>query len=831
MNVSVSGRARPDLGVLSVEGEGLAVEAGDERVSWLQLDRLVQGRLNTLSAQQLGPGCRVILRLPLGLDYVVWVLALLRAGAVVVPLGGAVPQGHLDRVRRLTGATAEVAEDGALTRLDVADVPRVIGFAPNPDEAYIYFTSGSTGTPKGVVDSRVGLTDRLGWGIDEYFSPDVVRCAARANPTFIDSLTEILGALHAGRTLVVAPPGATNDLGALGRFIADRSVEQVTITPSCLPVLAREPLKPLQSIARWVLSGEPLHPAWARAARRLSPRAEIINSYGSTEVAGDVFFHRIAADAPIPDPVPLGHPAPGVLWRLASEDDHRVGELLIAGSQVGLGYLGDSEGKVPPAFTGVQPETETDVGDRWFATGDLVRRTGSSIEHVGRRDDIRKVRGRRVPLRAIEHLVAGVAGVEEVAVEVIEGDEEPARVVAYVAGAAGCSLSGGFIRSDLDTQLPPHLIPDAFVVMDHLPRTATGKLDRQGLRERPLSRGPLDQRAFSSDLELLIATTIDRCSPGVEPDRFTTFISMGIDSFHAVEIAEVLGRALGLSISAVDLFTWGNIETAARGLLGCEHQMEPTCLRMIQPGRPDRVLVMLPPAMGTGLCYTRLLPHIGGDPTAVLLEQSPRALEVQRDGGLEELGGFFADEIRSEFAGSSATIVGWSFGALVAPHCQHALARLGVPVDNLVLIDPARSRSMLTDPSADWALRRVLDDFGYEAADSAGSLTVEQALALVQAAPGPLREVSRFTLQNWIDTMNTNVRSLAEPFSPPPTVSTLVIRGSRTRADLTYPDWVPLGGGQRGPVATVDVDATHFELLSSDVVADVGRIIREFLGW
>lgn len=822
------------LGVLDFAPSGVAVEVDDREVTWEEFALLVGAAEAELARHGVTCASRVILREPLSLDYVVYLVALIRLEAPVIPVGDARPGGYVERVRALSSAVAEVGEGGRVRRLSSRDGRDRTGVRDRSSsgadtEAYIYFTSGSTGAPKGVIGSREGLTARIAWGITEYFSPDAWRCAARADPRFIDSLTEILGALHAGHTLVIAPREASSDLDSLGRFLRARRIEQLTITPSCLPVLARDPARTLPAVRRWILSGEPLRPSWANAARRLSPGAEIINSYGSTEVNGDVAFFRIGPSDSVPSPIPLGCAAPGVLWEVINTSSG-TGELVIGGSQVAIGYVDtDADDGARLSFLAAQPRTRPHAA-RWFRTGDLVRVDGDSLEYVARIDDVHKVRGRRVELSAVEALIEPLPGVEQVVASVSTDAGGISRLCAHVVPTRGSDITAERLRNAMDGLCPDYFIPDRLAVVAALPRTATGKVDRGALRVGGAMTIELDEQDFASDLEFAIATVIADCAIDTVPTRSTPLSALGIDSFQMVELAQALTDVLGVEVSTLDLAGWGTIEDAAVAVLGAEASDAVTCLRPVRRCSEARVLLMLPPAIGTGLRYFKLLPHLDIDHSICFVEQTRRALDVLRCGGCAGLGRFLADEIHSGYRGHTVDILGWSFGALLAPHCQQELARLGARVGRLVLVDPGRYRHVGVDCSYEWAMRRILSDCEYDDHIPTGPFTLDDAMSITRAIPGPLRLISKRTLSLWVETVSLNTSALEGALPPRPTVPTLVIRGSRTIDELEYPPWVPMSPvAVRDTFALVDIDATHFDLLGDPAVGEVGRVVSAFL--
>jgi acyl-coenzyme A synthetase/AMP-(fatty) acid ligase/thioesterase domain-containing protein/acyl carrier protein len=808
-------------GHLDFDRSGTALEHRGRKVGWSELGdrvRSVEVRLRDCGA---GPGSRVLTQMGLSPGYIAVLLAILRLDAVVVPAGDDPPPGHLAEIRRLCQPEVEVDSSGRVTRVPGDGRPsrRSVG----DDEAHIHMTSGSTGSPKAVVGSRSGLGARIAWAIDRLFSDDADRCAARAAPTFIDGLTEVLGALHSGRLLVVAPPEAVGDIGVLRHFLAEYGVNQVTLPPSFLPTLGRREDWRLPEMRRWILTGEPLRKSWAEIARRTSPGATIVNSYGSTEVAGDVCLFEVTPEEAIPDPVPIGEPVAGVEWRIAED-----GELLLGGPQVALGYLSGAEGEPSPFWR--EPGDSAGAQGahvRWYRSGDLVRAEGTRLVHLGRADDVHQVRGRRVGLGGVEQFIERHDSVAEAAARVtVEGGSS--RLDAWVVPVEGRDLVVADLRADLGERVPAHLVPDSFTVVSSLPRTSSGKVDRSALPV-PSGSQPPARGDFGSDLELAIATVIQRCAPTVQPDRTTDLGTMGVDSLQLVEVAEVLGDTLGVPLTAVELATWGSVEMAASHLMVRDPSAGRGCLRQARPGAAHRVLVMLPPAIGSGLCYFRLLPHLRCEHTVELVEQDHRLVDLVQRGGLDALGRGVAAAVEGAHPGAVVTYLGWSFGALAALHCSEATLRGGGQVDALVLVDPARSRAAASSSPVDWAVRRILTDFGYERELGPAPLTADDGLAAVASGAGVLEAVSAPLFRHWVATMAVNVSALSAAFPDPPAVRTLVVRGGRTLSEMEVPRWVEEGGDRPDHVEVRVLDASHFELLAPASSVALGAAVSGYL--
>lgn len=810
----------------------VALEAAGRAVTWSELDARAEDLAARLAYAGVGPGRGVLLRLPPSVDHVVAVLATARCQGFVAPLGPEPTAGSVDRIVHLAGPVVEVETEGSVEKLAAGPAGRGV----HPGAAAVLLTSGSTGLPKAVVVSAAGLDERIAWGAEAFFSDDARRVAMRSHPMFIDSLTELLGALRAGATLHVPPRSATSDLTLLARFLADERIQQVTLAPSALPALARSAPSGFPALRRWLLSGEPLRTEWVQVARALAPGAEIINSYGSTEVTGDVAFSRFPPGVPVPDPVPIGRVVDGVAWRLEPVRGEGGGgvhgeaagpgdqELWIGGDQVALDVLGAPDGAIG---SGVGSGPGTPMGPRWVGTGDLVSADDGVLTFVGRRDRVVQVRGRRVDVGAVEAVLAGLPGVSEAAAGCVEPAGGSARLEAVVVGIDAADPPDPLdLRRQMEALLPRHLVPDAVAVVPHLPRTPSGKVDRVALRSAAAVRAsgpPEPSPSFSFDLELAVARVVEEVCEGLVVDRATSLADLGVDSLQAVVVAARLVELLGVEVTPVDLFGWGSVAAIATGILGRDPAAA-TCLRRLRAG-DRRWYLFLPPAIGSCLAYYRLLPFLPAGPTAVGVEATDPALVLIETDGWRAFGDHVAAAVGDE-SPDAVSLVGWSFGALLVPDVARALLAAGVPVDGTVLIDPAWSDAVAAGATEDWALRRILSDFGY-GAPVGTVLDVAAAMDLVRVGDGLLRGVSGSVLARWSRTMAVNLASRGDRWPEPPPVPTLVIR-ARPSDGLTLPRWASAPRSSAA-LEVADVDATHFELLRGRAVEEVGSLTGAFL--
>jgi len=817
-----------DLSASPSPGHGASLVCGSRHYTAAQLEAAVAAVKTKFQSHGFHAGRALILRTHLADRYVLSLIAAVQLGCCVVPVDPSTPRTVVEQMAGMTGAAAVIGDSGIVlitTGQAASGRPaRVLGDDPN-DAGYVLFTSGSTGKPKGVVGSRRGLAHRIEWGCRQYFSPDVTRCAIKTNPGFIDSLTEILSAYHCGRAMIVAPVPAQRDLGLLCEFIGSADIEQITMTPSCIPTLVAVGRDKLRGVRRWIFSGEELRRSWLTKIRSACPRAVIINSYGSTEVCGDVTHFVLAPDEPVPDIVPIGRPAEGVKVRMDAFDGtalvepraSRHGELWVGGSQVAHGYIpaGDSE----------QARFELALGDRWFRTGDIVAEAEGQFYYLGRTDDHHKVRGRRISLSGVAEALETVDGVAQAHAWISEV-HGVSSLRAAVVPEPGVALTPGSVVAGLRRAVLPHLVPDRVDVVDELRRTASGKVELPRGDARANGDPPPRSR-FATGLQHVIATVVSGLVGDSSIGATTPITEVGVDSLSAVGVAEELRRYLGCPVTALDVLAAGTVAQLAERIPALQADIDMSAARLVRSAPSGRTLLLLHPAVGTCLGYFPLLQHICYDGDIVFVEQNDLARTILSREGMEALAVHYAQEALNLCPDAAIDVTGYSFGALIAPSVIRALHRLGGTVSAAVLIDPATAPAR-ENVSIDWALRRILTDSGYGNRLPAQPLDGPSALRLIREAHGPLSSLPGNQLMRWADSLRFNVARSAdyEPTTMPP-VPTLVVRATRTAGMIGHdPQWFHTIAPT---AARIDLDTTHFELLQGDSVGRLAAAMSQFL--
>ncbi|MGW0927659.1 non-ribosomal peptide synthase/polyketide synthase [Streptomyces sp. NPDC002644] len=579
-----------------------ALVAGGEHLDHAILDARAGRLARHLIARGAGPERLVALRLPRTADMITAILAVWKAGAGYLPLDPALPE---DRVRYLlddvrpalvldeAAVRAALSEEPAETSEPVARFPE-----PDPEHtAYVIHTSGSTGRPKGVAVSHRSLANllaahRAGFVADAGGGPLTV--ALTASFSFDTSLEGVL-LMADGHPLHLVDETTRRDPAALVEYVVRHRIDFLDLTPSYLRQLLPAGLltDPRHRPRVLMIGGEAIGPAlWRELAAH--PDVAAYNFYGPTECTVDALACRVTGeDRPL-----VGRPLPNTRAYVLDDRLRPVppgvgGELYLAGEQVARGYFGR------PGLTAARFPADPfgPPGSRMYRTGDLARWTGDGrLDHLGRVDDQVKVRGHRIEPGEVEAALLDLPEVAAAAVTAAADDRGHTRLAAYVVpagtdtagtGTVGAdpaetdtagtgaakptdgALTGAALRAALLRVLPEHMVPSAFTVLDALPLTTSGKLDKRALPAPDFGGGTArgehvaPRTPAEETLAAIWAEVLGVARVGVTDN----FFELGGDSILSIQ-AVSRARAAGLPLSSQDVFrhqTVADLAAAAAG--------------------------------------------------------------------------------------------------------------------------------------------------------------------------------------------------------------------------------------------------------------------------
>jgi amino acid adenylation domain-containing protein len=574
--------------------------------------------------------------------------------------------------------------------LPAPTAPRV---AP-ANAAYVLFTSGSTGEPKGtVVEHRAIVTRALDSAGSQGLAPgDRALCFLPL--TFDAALDELLPALLRGATVVLHPDPRGDTARDLLERCARHGVTHLHVPVGMLHELAEELARVdvvMPGTLRRIVTGGESPAAWRVAAILRQGGVVVTNAYGPTEAVVAATREDFASAEEVEDPLPMGRPVRGTAVHVVGAGGKPVpigaiGEVWIGGVLARAYARRPAETAaafVPDPFSGVP-------GARLYRTGDFARRLADGrLVFVGRRDTQVKLRGFRVELPEVEATLARVAGVRD-AVAAVRGEGADRQLVAWVVPAEGARLDAGEVRGALRERLPEMMVPGAVVVLDALPRTPSGKVDRRAFPAPHRAAHAAVRTAPRDDVERALAPLWCEALGLAAPDVEESFFEAGGNSLLAIRFVTAVRRALGRNVPVAALFRAPTLEAFARLLREAgppEAADGVRTLVRLRAGADLPPLVCLPSAFGGVSDFAQLAAAVDARRAVFALPalDAPDAVEA-------------ADLVEGDAAAAAAAIgravregpvhlLGWSYGGLVAFETARRLRESGRDVGALVLLD------------------------------------------------------------------------------------------------------------------------------------------------
>ncbi|WP_201367419.1 non-ribosomal peptide synthetase, partial [Dictyobacter formicarum] len=564
--------------VAKEKADHIAIALDDTYLTYEKLNQRANQLAHLLQSHGVGPEVLVGVYLPRSLESILALLAILKAGGAYLPLDPDLPAARLSFLLQdaacslvLSHSTLSLPlpppsppmHQTLITRLDLdrlgsslSALPPTAPYSPvlPTNLAYMIYTSGSTGTPKGVAVTHQGIGNLASAQAHTFALSAHSRELQFASLSFDASVSEIMMALLSGATLYLASQQQLLPGPDLLRLLHEQAITHLTLPPSALAVLPHEE-NSLPDLQTLIVAGEACDPdlmsVWATTHH-------FFNAYGPTETT---VCASIAACLPH-EPLSIGRPI--AQTQLYVLDAHLqpvpigvTGELYIGGIGLARGYHQradlTAERFVPHPFS-------TLPGQRLYRSGDRVRyRADGSLEYLGRLDEQVKLRGYRIEPGEIEQLIRQIPGVQSCVVLLQEHEGLGKQLVAYLVPAPGQNPSSDAIRLALREKVPPYLIPSFFIILEALPITTTGKVDRQALlaftpawsqssetegrQEEPLT--PIEELVMMVWREVMHVPQLTRTS---------NFFALGGHSLLATQIAARIQTLVQISLPVRTLF-------------------------------------------------------------------------------------------------------------------------------------------------------------------------------------------------------------------------------------------------------------------------------------
>jgi amino acid adenylation domain-containing protein/FkbH-like protein len=592
--------------------QAVAIECGERRLSYGELEERANTLANYLLGHGTGPGTIVALLTGNMSETIVGMLGSLKAGAAFMPLDVRQPAA---RLRKLLGLappefllteTKVVAALGQLLpeslKVMCVDGPDYLDYrnpvAPavssDPDQlSYIYFTSGSSGTPKAIAGRLKGIAHFINWEIEELGVGAGVRVSQLLSPSFDGSLRDVFLPLCVGGVVCV-PERREQVLEGRGlvQWLEQARIEVMHCVPSVFRALVNEELRAeeLSALRYVVMAGEALVGRdVAKWKAVYGERVGLVNLYGTSETTMAKFSYRVGVGDEEREVMPIGKPIAGAEAYLLDERGEpcgrgMVGEIYIRTPYRSLGYYRQPE---LTAAVFVPNPFSTDANDLVHKTGDMGRvLEDGNFEYLGRRDEQVKVRGARVELKEVENAVRGQAGVLDVAVIEREDGSGYTYLCAYLVLAEGVQTVE--VAEGLAHELPDYMVPSAYVELAELPRTISGKVDRRALPavsgegsgvEYVVPRTAVEELLVESWQQLL-----GRERVGVEDN----FFRLGGHSLLATQVMSRVRETFGVEVGLRVLFERPTVrglgEVIEEQLRGAGGQVAPAISKVSRSG-------------------------------------------------------------------------------------------------------------------------------------------------------------------------------------------------------------------------------------------------------
>ncbi|MFD5806836.1 amino acid adenylation domain-containing protein, partial [Streptomyces sp. NPDC127020] len=575
-----------------------AVICGDEEISYAHLDERASRLARVLVDRGVGPESVVAVAMDRSIDLVVALLAVLKAGGAYLPVDLAYPEQRVAFMLADARPVCVIArpswrEEGAaglglpMLTVDGHGIGDRVGNGPDPAEGteagagggqrplllpahpmYVMYTSGSTGTPKGVTVTHAAVVNHVLARVAEFGWDHTDRLMLTAPMGFDPSVWQTFCPLVIGASLVIAPTGSTADPAHLVELVRRHHVTVLHLIASALVGVLEEPtVSGLSTLRQLASGGEAVPGALRDRAFALFPHIDLVQGYGPAETCIAVTWHRCSREeGAVP---PIGGPVANT--RLYVLDQYLrpvppgvAGELYVAGLPLARGY------HHRPGLTGERFVAcpYGGAGERMYRTGDLVRwRADGVLVFMGRADDQVKIRGFRIEPGEVEAVLAAHPGVVQAAVVAREDVPGDKRLVAYVV-PEGAGPADGDLRRFAAARLPEYMVPSAVMVLDQLPLSVNGKLDRAALPAPAYTsaggRGPatvaeeLMCQAFGEVLGL------ERV--GVQQD----FFELGGHSLLAMRLVSRLRVVFGVEVGVRELFEASTPAALAARIAGAD---------------------------------------------------------------------------------------------------------------------------------------------------------------------------------------------------------------------------------------------------------------------
>ncbi|MBC2638210.1 MULTISPECIES: non-ribosomal peptide synthetase [unclassified Rhodococcus (in: high G+C Gram-positive bacteria)] len=839
--------------------DAIAVIDGNGTLSYAEFNARVNRLARYLITQGVGPETIVALRMARSIDFVVGVYATLTAGGAYLPIDPDHPAERTHFILAVAQPTCilttthdeqdDLPDPAPVLHIDtidltgmsaatVTDADRRAPLRPQ-NTAYVMFTSGSTGRPKGVAVAHTAIVNEVRWVAFDYGFGD--RLLQSNAVTFDASTPDLFAPLQVGGCVVLASPDGQRDPDYFAELIRTHAITHLASVPTVLTALmaSRSP-DVLRGVRVIYLGGETLSGQTVTRLAEFS-HATVWNQYGPTETTVSVICHRCTQHEDTVEPI--GTPQANCRAYVL---DHRlhpvpvgvVGELYVAGVQLARGYLRR------PALTAERFVANRfgPPGERMYRTGDLVRwHPDGNLEFLGRRDLQVKLRGHRIELGEIEATLTADPDVTQAVAAIHHDPHTGDQLVAYVVARDHTPLDPTAIRAFAADHLPDYMLPTPITVLDALPLTTNGKIDRHALpAPAPLKRQFREPvTPIERTIADVFADVLGHAHIGLDDDFFT----LGGNSLLATRVSARLREALGVNIHVPWIFTdatvaaiAGRVEAVSAGPKRIE-PVDDSAFNVLLPIRSEGdsdPIFCIHPAGGLAWCYAGLAQNtepgrrIYGLQSPELVEDDPHARSI------EQLAERYLREIQAVQPDGPYHLLGWSLGGVIAHAVATRFRLLGKQVAMLAMLD---SRLLEVESTANQELSvedilvELADLFGFGAEDfdAAGeTMSAERATELIHLRTGAFEFLQPSHVNRIVASFNDAPRLVAD-YHPPVFDGDVVFfaaAADEMDQEIAESCWRPY---ITGSIDYYPIDATHIRMTTPRALTDIARILNTYL--
>ncbi|MBV9479785.1 MAG: amino acid adenylation domain-containing protein [Acidobacteria bacterium] len=673
----------------------IAAVAGDRKLSYAELNARANQLARYLRKRGVRPEVLVGISLNRSLDMLVSILAVLKAGGGYVPLDPAYPKSRIQAMLEDSGTAIIITEksleehlppgreliclDQESARLHSEPNQNLDGMAEARNLAYVLFTSGSSGRPKGVAVEHRQAANFIQWAQTVFSAEELAGTLFSTSVCFDLSVFEMFAPWSVGGTVILA-----ENILRLPEIARLNRITLLNTVPSAMAELVRSVHLP-DSIITINLAGEPLSPVLVADLYSRTGVRHVYNLYGPTEATTYATYTRVESGAEVTIGKPIANAQAYVLdTHLNPVPLGAVGELYLGGAGVARGYIGrpdlTAERFLPDPFAS-RPEA------RVYRTGDLCRcRVDGTLEYLGRRDHQVKLRGFRIELGEIESVLERFAPVQQ-AVAMVADVEREQRLVAYVVAKPGKEVSTAQLRHHAEQHMPAYMVPSIYLLLEKLPLTSNGKVDRRALPTPGVTRQNPAELTPRDEVERMLVKIWTRVLRLPSVGVIENFFELGGHSLLAVRMLAEVRKETGQEIPLATLFQGATVEYLARVLRnGSARQHEMVVPVQPEGSKPPLFGIVVPGANPLG--YLALSRHLGKDqPIFEIQGPGPRLRRPYMATEFEALAAEYIRAMKATQPHGPYYLAGMCEGARIAFDMARLLEAAGESVGLLAILD------------------------------------------------------------------------------------------------------------------------------------------------